>query len=280
MKSVFLLFLISSFANAGTISIVGNPNLEFESGETSVEIIGEFDLSNFGNESAVEVFPEIVIGSWRWAGGPEQLVPQGKKKWKISDTVTYDQLGCNLTICKSLNLPRRGLYPIFVWRHYKDLNGYPFTALTVERAVLGQVPKSKQTLLYASGIQGKMSVFGTGEKFEAKVVIRNPGSVMRRGMVSLHTTKEIQIIDEGFPFEIKAGGESEFLFEGKNFSGLLGSVYAIFGVVEWEEEGLRNTQTLSAQWTIREAETTNLWIFVILSMAVLGLVAVLYLRKS
>jgi hypothetical protein len=265
---------------AGTISIVGSPAMKFEFDGTQVSIKGEFELSNFGDETSIDVFPEIVIGKWRWAGGPQKLNPQGRHRWTFDEKVELSQMACHEGACElASDLGVNGLFPVFVWRHYKDLNGYPFTALTVEKAIAGNVPESSQYTLQAGRLNMSMQIRSKGESFKAEVTVLNNSGAVVDGFLSLHTTKEVLIETKPQKISIPSQSTVSYEFHGKNFSGLLGSVYQVFAVAQYKDGDLRNTATMNAPWTIQEAESTNVWIFLILGFLTVGIIAILYLRR-
>ncbi|MCB0394324.1 MAG: hypothetical protein KDD25_07180 [Bdellovibrionales bacterium] len=281
MKKLFLyalVLILSEPVFGKTISIVGSPSLSFQFSEGQVNVEGEFELSNFGDEAAIEVFPEIEIGKWRWAGNPVKLMPQARNRWSLAAQVDLKDFACRKDTCVDNPLPQSGLFPILVWRHYKDLNGYPFSALTVERAIIGGVPEDRQNLLYSSPLKQIVKVKSNGEAFVAEVTIYNSGSTEIEGVLSLFTTREVLIETKPMAITLDPQSQKTFDLEGKNISGLLGSVYQVYSVLEYRDGEFRNASIGNAAWTIQEAETTNIWIFTILGFLIIGIIAVLYLR--
>src|SRR5262245_7503126 len=138
---IFLLgMFVSPDARAGTIRLVGEPFVEAVPDGEGIHLTGRFEMRNDGDETAREVFPALELGGWVYAGEPADINAGQQHVWQIDGAISAEQLGCRADAqarCAGLDLPRRGAFPMFVRKHYRDLNGKAFSAPAVRTIFVG-----------------------------------------------------------------------------------------------------------------------------------------------
>ena len=123
-----------------------------------------------------------------------------------------------------------GHYPIIIKTHYKDANGYPFSALSVafydyQQPVVGEILIRAEDASIPSNGNGKVNF-----------VIRNTDSVARDLDMVLHLPDELVVVSERQSLQIDPGSEEQLQFLVENFSALENSSYAIALVVQYEDD--------------------------------------------
>jgi len=287
MKMVFALSLVFFFSlksEAGYLTIVGKSQLSTQLvGTQTIHFQGMYEIENQGDETAYGVFPSFRLGSWVWAGNPADIVENNHFRWTIDDKVARAQVDCHSSEDCSENLPGSGVFPLRVLRHYKDANGYQFSSAEVQIIEIGSLSPSQRAVLHIPALQAKLELSGGGEKFNGKLEIVNSSDSLKRVYVTYHSAKELQIMSSSRTVEVAAHAADTFPVEIRNFSGILGSKYAVFGILEWETKGLRNTIFVPASVSLAKKDSSGWYLAAAIAsflMLVLGLYVLFRRRES
>lgn len=138
---------------------------------------------------------------------------------------------------------RAGKYPLFVTVGYKDLNGYPFSAVLCSTFLVGEDT--------ASDIFGNLSGGSIGESGDVRLRLKNTARDVRAFNVSLFAPRELST-EYRQRFELQGAEEREIEIPIRNFSALAGSRYPVYAVVEYEREGKHFTNVMMTQVSIVE----------------------------
>lgn len=138
---------------------------------------------------------------------------------------------------------RTGKYPLFVTVGYKDLNGYPFSAVLCSTFLVGEDA--------ASDIFGNLSGGSIDESGEVKLRLKNTAPEVRAFNVSLFAPRELSS-EYRHRFELQGAEETQIDIPIRNFSALAGSRYPVYAVAEYEREGKHYTNVMMGQVEIVE----------------------------
>ena len=267
-------FLSASSLLAGSISIQGSPQMQFTLEDGVVKVSGHVEFVNLGDETAMDVFPEVSIGAWKWTGSQHKLDPNERYRWEISSQASLFEWHCVEKYCKDFQLPLIGSYPVEIRRYYQDLNGYPFSLLAMEYVTIGQSPPQVPLI-------GQLEVTSYGESFTAKLSLENSSAEDLEIITTLKSTKEISIPSdqEGHKrLHIGSNERKTLRFYGENSAGLLNSVHNIFAVVFWKtnsKENLRSVKVFSDQYRIiKSRRNVYYWILGILTAFFLSIIII------
>ncbi len=171
---------------------------------------------NQGDEAAYGVQIEVQTGDAQFTSS---VVPR---------LAVNEQLAEQYSVDGAFGLP--GHYPIIIKTHYKDANGYPFSALSVafhdyQQPVVSKILIRAETVSIPSNGKGKVSF-----------VIRNTDSVARDLDLFLHLPDELVVVSERQSLQLDPGSEEQLQFLIENFSALENSSYAIALVAQYEDD--------------------------------------------
>ena len=277
-----LCFITSNSTLAGTISIQGSPKIQFELKGEIVTISGHVELVNLGDERALDVFPQLQIGSWGWTGNAYNLDPNEKHRWKINTKTPLSEWHCKEKHCKNFQLPLIGSYPMEFYRHYNDMNGYPFSSMIIESIFIGA--KTAQSLKLP--LQGQLQITSYGKNFTAKLSLENLSTEDLEVAVTFKSTKAISIPEgQGKVLHIDPHTKSSLTFHGEMRKALLNSWHDIFAVVSSKakttlqnkdgKEELRGLKTFSSQYhIIKSKKGTYYWILGVLGALIFNILIV------
>jgi len=249
--SLFLLWATPSFA--GYLTIGGGGNLALTSSGENLVLQGEYAISNAGDEIAHHVFPSFSIGEWSFAGEPKSVGINGKETWTLETKIDPKQLiakGSTFTALK-------GMYPLLIRRHYEDSNGAKFSAADVELLIVGELTHEELGAIRAPKVKPDLSCNGNGETFKCTLKILNTGKTPLPIEVSYHGSLELQTVSKPVKVEVPAQEESTTDFRFRNFSGLTGSSYGVFAVLQWEEHGLKVAEKAGSVVAITRSSYRN-----------------------
>lgn len=262
---------------AGTLTIEGYPNISAATEAGGIRLSGKYEIENKGDETANAVAPQLEIGSFIWEGDP-RVLPQNKREtWQIDALIDPAKLQCTgADRCAGLPLPSAGNFPLLITRHYQDVNGYRFSAADVRNIVLGMPPDSKQQVpILNPAIDGKLGVEGDGTSFTFKANLLNSSTQAKRIAVSFFTSRELRVLTPPQVVDIPPSGLVDVSGKVENFSGLIGSTYAVFIVTQWEENGLRNSSRLVAFASLKTPPSN--WKFIsLIAGLIIAAMAALY----
>jgi len=269
----------SEVAWAGYLTINGTPKIEANVSGQNIILKGSYEIENSGDETAANVFPALTLGAWVWAGEPKSVKAGESETWTLDFTIPMEKLKCSEDrACAGLDLPLSGRFPLYVRRHYEDQNGYRFSAAQVHGLQLGELSSEQLTALRLPTLDGALSCRGDGQSFRCKLDFQNSGLEARKVAAGAFSARELQILDPTATLvEVGANAAGQAAFELRNVSGLLGSSYAVFAVMQWDEGGVRNYASVSGLVSI--ANRSYGWLFLAGGLGVvLVLAGVIYLK--
>ncbi len=260
---ILALFMMPALVWASYLTINGEGKISVSKESSGYLVKGTYEISNFGDETAKNVFPSLTLGAWGWAGEPRSLGIKEKFLWEISATLSENELQCAATggdLCAGESLPLRGVFPLLIRRHYEDTNGAQFSAAEVIGVTIGDLSTNEIQRVRARQIDGLLLCDGDGSEFACSVDGRNFSDTPHAVAVGLHTSQEIQVQTKPSVVTIDGQGAAVAHFDIKNFTGLMGSKYAVFGVMQWNEGGVRGLRTLFTTVHLKPRDRTNLFI--------------------
>ena len=228
LSLAILFYLVySNTILAGTISIQGSPQVQFELEEDMVTVSGHVEFINLGDEMALDVFPELRIGSWQWKGDGHNLNPNEKYNWRIHEEVSLSKWQCIKELCKDFSLPLMGSYPMEFYRHYHDMNGYPFSLIIVKNIFIG----TEAIQLIDLHLEGQLEITSYRNSFTANFSLENLSNEQLDVLVILKSTKAIFIPENQEKLlNMSPHAKKALTFHGETRKALLNSVHDIFAI--------------------------------------------------
>lgn len=257
--------------NAEFLSLNGNPSIVADLKNDTIKFTGTVELNNSGDEDAFDVFPEISLGNLRYTGDPARIEANGgTKKWNF-------ELGSKANNLSDDNLPKIGRWPVFTTRHYSDANGYSFSSVGISDIIFNKDDESLNFLrINPFAIELEL---GKGKKFKAKVKILNREARDYDGILRIWTSNEF-LIPESQKISIPSKQTVETSFDMENVRGFVGSHYAIFVVLEYEENGFRSFQFASSTYSVTGEGFKKVWIIFALIAGLIIIASMSYLLKE
>lgn len=270
-------FVLSAHdAHGSYLTISGQSNLTFGVEEGNVHISGSYQIENKGDETAADVFPSFQLGEWSWAGAPKSLDPNKQENWKIDEKFSLEMLHCDRDpACAGQSLPLQGVFPLFVRRHYADLNSYQYSAPEVMMVQLGDLQGKALTASRNKSLLARLSFEPGSSDFHGRLEVRNLSNEKKKLSITYFTARELQVVTSPRVLELEPNSTSSAAVTVQNFSGLLGSRYAVLAVLQWEEEGIRNSFAASQVIAIMQKDSKWKWLSVT-SLSFFLLVGLLY----
>jgi hypothetical protein len=275
---LFVLNLVPALAVAGYHTINGNSNLEIKVQSEQIAISGSYEIENKGNVPAINVFPELTVGQWRWTGDPKRLDPDQKETWGIQALVPLVKLGCATDeLCAGLNLPSRGQFPVMVRRHYAATDGTRYSAADAADVLVGDLTQEELNSIRAPELDGAMKCSGNGQSFTCVVQAQNFSRSNRTVAVGYHNSQEIRLRSSPRTLTIPPRENSQVEAKFENITGQTGSNYAVLAVLQWEEQGVRHVRLLTQNLRIVQRSKV-LWYLGAGMLALLIVALLLYVK--
>lgn len=267
---------IPQIAVASFITLLGKPTVTFVANGDSIEVSGSYEIGNSGDETAFDVFPLLRVGSWAWSGAPRDIAPNQKESWEIKSLLKPSDIKClSADWCAGLDLPVRGIFPMLIQRNYRDTNAAPFSAADVAVVTIGEMADGELALAQSTAMKAKFVCSAEGGDFDCEVNLLNSSDSAKKVAVSYHTTKELLVTGPPKAVDLAPSGEASTHIKLRNLAGPTGSTYAVFAVIQWDENGIRKSMSLLQHVKIvRLTEITNYVVAGIL--ALITLAALLY----
>jgi len=262
-KSQFLfpiaaLFLSPTPSLAGSITITGKPELNIQQMVDTVKLSGSIVLENKGDEAAVDVFPELQLGSWEWIGQPVTLEPGKEHSWQIDDTsLSAELLRCSPEECGDLMLPSTGALPLFTRFHYKDQQGYPFSAPQISLLRIGGISEGQRKALQLPGLHARLFFLKEDEPLNGTLEVKNFSEQEIDFLFRIFTARELRVEAPLKSAKIASGEKKEFPIQLYNLAALEGSTYGVYAVLQWPVEGLRTALISTATVPIKNSDTMS-----------------------
>ena len=275
--------LVSNSTFAGIISIQGSPQLQFKLKGEFVTVSGDIEFVNLGNETALDVFPQLQVGSWEWIGDAYNLGPNEKHRWKIDVETSLSEWHCREKHCKNFQLPLIGSYPMEFYRHYNDMNGYPFSSMMIKNIFIGTETAQSPKL----PLNGQLQITSHGNYFTANLSLESLSNKDLEAVVILKSTKAISI-SEGQEKVLHIDPHTKkraLTFHGKKRKALLNSLHDVFAIVSSKvkpsiqnkdnKKELRGLKIFSSQYHIvKSKKSTYYWILGILGAFIFNILIV------
>ncbi len=241
MTSIFWILL--SVAQAGFLKMVGQPQLDIRSQQGQLQLQGNYRIVNEGNSPAFQVYPQLKIDGFQWAGEPEDIEAGESVEWKINE------------VLKPLTLPPSGEFLVRVQKFYRDQNAYSFQVpdLFILKTVAEDQPSS---------LSVKMKIRTSrenGTEFQIEYEIQNAGAESLRAQLNVLLPAEVTLLSPVVPVDVPGRGNIRGTLQFKNEKALSGSNYVAFLTAEWSEAGLRRTSFAYDTFQIKEAKQANKW---------------------
>ncbi len=263
---LMMIALIPQAAEAGTIALTGQPALRFYIDGDRLVLSGMFTIDNSGDEIAPEVKPEINVAGIKWVGDKRLLKPHQSEGWLIDASIPLQPEVLE------------GAYPMIARISYSDLNGYPFSNVTVFPLTLG-VPVLGTARLLPLSVKVRMRPFST-QKFGADVMVYNLSQKLQEAKVSFITPKDLKVAPQSAPVKIEPGGFAGYQFNVENLTGLPGSVYLLYAVVEWKEDGRTQFSSTTVTFQLERQKHGFQWLIAGLIGAIWSLAALFMIAPA
>lgn len=259
MIAAFHLFLLSPVeAYASYLTIEGSSTISTTVDNATIRLSGHYTIENRGDETAQNVFPSFKLGRWGWAGEPKRIAALGKESWTLNLSFPSALISSSADAsARHSDLPSRGQIPLLVYRHYSDLNGRAFSAPEVILLTIGAVTEDERGVIRVPEIAGSLGCEGDGQSYLCKLDIRNLAGESKKVFVEYHTSQELEVKSTLEALEVKAFGHGVGKSQVSNFSGLPGSSYPVFSVLQWEEGGLRKAISTPCTINIKTPEFSS-----------------------
>lgn len=207
---------------AGTIGIQTSSEVQISKGtfETSAKV--QVKVKNTGDEMARDVSLELIEPKIPILQEASSLQPQQEKTWEFA---------------KVLDRGVNGQVPFVFVIHYKDINGYPFSAPSISIAET----ESAQILSDELKIKGSIHKEGDGE-FKLYFNLANTGDHKLRLKPMVVLPEELQLVTRQVPIEIKPESETEIIYQIKDIKAIKGSRYNVFLLLTWEDQNEQRAQ--------------------------------------
>jgi len=211
MKRLLLFLLLIPIAAASYISI--------QSSITTTENETTITVTNFGDEPAYDVQLSLDINN-------QKAISNIKKQLNIKETFKWEE-----PLTTTLKNP--GKYPSILTTNYQDANAYPFSAISVSTL------DYKQATI--SDISANMDNIELSEKGKLVLTIKNLAENPKDLNIRLIAPKELTSDKGRLSINLEPKSEKAINFEIKRFSALAGSSYAVFAVIEYDEDNRHYT---------------------------------------
>src|SRR3989338_8025181 len=209
MKKLLLFLLIILLV----IPIVAASFISIRSSITATKNETIISVTNLGDEAAYNVQLCLDLNNKKTISDlKNQLGVQEKFEWKVP---------------LATNLENPGKYPLVLTTNYQDANSYPFSAISVSTF------DHKQSTI--SDIAAKINGIGLSDRETLELTIKNLAETTKGLNIRLVVPKELTADKDRLRAKLPAKTQSTINFEIKKFSALTGSSYAVFAIVEYDE---------------------------------------------
>jgi len=219
LTSFFLItLLLVSFAYADYITIETNVESQVEGNILNNEV----KITNLGDEYAFNVRASLILG-----GNDYKSIT--KETLSVGESFKFN---------KSTEIPYliKGTYPLITKVDYQDSNNYPFQALSVSSFNLINIT--------ISNVEVRLENTKLSDKGTLNLLILNKDNKEKDIIITLYASEEIEIVNT--PIITKLKNNLKLNFDLERANALSGSNYAVFAVVEYDENNKHFTSIGSA----------------------------------
>lgn len=219
--------------------------------QSSIAVTGDeaiITVTNLGDEIAYSVQLSVDInGQEKISDLKSQLGMQEKFEWKMP-------LGARLK--------NPGKYPLVLTTNYQDANSYPFSAISVSTF------DYKQSAI--PDIAAKIGNIKLSGKGVLELTVKNMAERAKGLNIRLIAPKELTAGKDKVSIKLPAKTEMSINFEIEKFSALAGSSYAVFAVIEYDENGRHYTAVSNGMVKVVQGG-----IFSLQKLAVFAMIAII-----
>lgn len=227
-SSLALAFVLALLAREAGATITIRLDAKTQLGE---RLTLTLNALNTGEEAAHAVVPEVVhLGASTPGEEVAKITSKGTHEWRIELTPP----------------PGPGTYPVVIRLRYADANGYPFSALLVHTVrTQGATAGPVRETIDAGNIAKQASV---------TVKLDNPGPKTVSGRATIVLPAEFGTEEPTRTAEVGGQDRHEVTFTVENRSALVGSVYPIYALFEYDVDGTR--QAVVSETSLRVSAET------------------------
>ena len=209
-------------------------------------------VTNLGDEAAYNVQLSLEANNQKTASSiKKQLGVRESFEWNVP---------------LAFKTENPGKYPLILTTNYEDANSYPFSAISVSAFDYKQAT--------VSDIAAKISNLELSDKGILELKIKNTAESAKDADIRLIVPKELTANKDRLSAKVQAKSEMPVNFEIEKFSALAGSSYAVFAVIEYDEEGMHYTSTANGAVKIVEGSVFSLQKIAVFAM--IAVIAVLF----
>ncbi len=232
IKIILLLFIIA----IAIMPSVAASYISIQSTVTAADNKTTIKVTNLGDEAAYNVQLSLEANSQKTASSiKKQLGVRESFEWNVP---------------LAFKPKNPGKYPLILTANYEDANSYPFSAISVSTF------DYKQATI--SDIAAKISNLELSDKGTLELKIKNTAETAKDVNIKLIVPKELTANKDKLSAKLPAKSEMSADFEIEKFSALTGSSYAVFAVVEYDEDGKHYTSIANGAVTIMEKQRINI----------------------
>lgn len=247
-------------------------------GEAAV-VAGRYAITNQGDEVARNVFATFQLGRCAFATERVSIEPDQAQEWSLDHSCALSDLACageEGDLCGGEELPLRGAFPLRITRHYEDVNGYPFSNVSVHRILVldpgDAEPRETPTIEAEFHLDE-----GRHRDFSGFLELRNLTDIPRTVSVALVLPREVAGHTPASRVQLGPRSVEEIPIHLTTPWALDGSAYEVVAVLQWSTGTLRN---MAAASHIVQVEQPSLAHYFFGVQAVAGAVALLLLALA
>ena len=193
--------------------------ISIQSAVTATDNKTTIKVTNLGDEAAYNVQLSLDINN-------KKITSNAKRQLGVGESFEW-------TAPLGFKSKNPGKYPIILTTNYEDANSYPFSAISVSTFDYKEAA--------VSDIAAAMSNTQLSDKGVLGLKIKNTGESAKDATIRLIIPKELTADKDKVSIKIPPKSEMAIEFEIEKFSALAGSSYAVFAVIEYDEDGRHYT---------------------------------------
>ena len=247
LLGLLLLPWVVSISRAGTISM----QVGCQAQETNLVV----RIENRGDEAARNVYAHVQFNGTETQTSP---ILEFQPNTPVGTLVVLQRPAMT------------GIYPAVVTVFFEDLNGYPFSSVTVQAIPFGDVNQARiSAALDGRRVRGKGTL---------KLRLRNQGEQDVTTRVRMITAREIIAEPPEGDIVIPAGQVHSLPIPIENFSALPGSHYPVHAILEYEADGYHFTSGASTVVNMLQPRPYGAKSFWVVLVVLVGAIAVSFWR--
>jgi hypothetical protein len=241
--------ILLSLAQAGFLQMESAPDLKLETRQGKLFLVGRYAIENRGDETALQVFPEVQLDGFSWSGEPRRLEAGARSEWLLNEELR-GLCAKGKTQCPS-ELPLKGQFLFKIDKHYSDLNSYPFAVPDV--LALSNAPTEQVIEIQMDPPVLSDRVYSISYK------LKNLVDQELKVSLEPHVPRELSLLTPALLVEIPSQGEVLSSFQVENVKGLPGSRYFLYLTAVVARNGLRTNAWSTIELEISPAPPAFRW---------------------